>query len=65
MSQNLIVPICLVVLLGTLAPSVGNTAEVTPQIFVDFEGKLVGTAYTFGPRELDTTGTFAAHHGTE
>jgi F5/8 type C domain-containing protein len=65
MSRKLIGPMCLVVLLGLISAGVVEAAEVTPQVFVDFEGGLAGTAYTLGPRELDTTGTFAAHNGTE
>ena len=42
-----------------------TAAEVTAHIYVDFVGTLSGTAYTLGARELDTTGTFAAHNGTE
>ncbi len=53
------------VLLSVVAAGVAGAADVTPVIFVDFEGALAGTAYTFGPREIDTTGTFAAHNGTE
>ena len=65
MSRKLIARIFLVALLGIFSAGIVGAAEVTPQIFVDFEGELVGSAYALGPRELDTTGTFAAHHGTE
>ncbi|MEN6575274.1 MAG: LamG-like jellyroll fold domain-containing protein [Phycisphaerales bacterium] len=51
--------------LVAVSAGVGRAADVTPQIYVDFVGTLDGTSYTLGSRELDKTGTFAAHHGTE
>jgi len=54
----------LVVAGGTWASPV-RAAEVTPHVYVNFVGKLNGASYTLGPREIDTTGSFAAHHGTE
>jgi len=52
-------------LAGAVSTSVALAAEVTPQVYVDFLGKLDGTIYKLGPREVDKTKTFAAHHGTE
>ena len=52
-------------LLGIILTCAADAADVVPQVFVDFKGHLSGTNYTLSPRELDTTGTFAAHHGTE
>jgi hypothetical protein len=54
-----------VVMVGSAWASVVCAAELTPHVYVDFVGKLSGAAYTLGPREIDTTGSFAAHHGTE
>jgi hypothetical protein len=52
-------------LLGVVSTGVARAADVTPQVYIDFVGSLNGTSYTLGPREIDKTGTFAAHHGTE
>jgi len=65
MFQRMGVPLCFVLMVGMALSSVGVAADVTPQVYVDFEGALAGTVYTLGGRELDTTGTFAAHNGTE
>ena len=51
--------------LTVASTGVGRAADVTCQIYVDFLGTLDGTTYTLGPREIDQTGAFAAHHGTE
>jgi len=64
MSRQLVCVICCVLLSAVFA-GLSGAAEVTPVIYVDFEGALAGTSYTLGPREIDTTGTFAAHNGTE
>ncbi len=61
MSRQVASAICFVLLSGALV----GAAEVTPVIFVDFVGTLSGTDYTLGSREIDATGTFAAHNGTE
>ena len=52
-------------LLSMVFIGLAGAADVTPVIYVDFEGTLAGTSYTLGPREIDTTGTFATHNGTE
>jgi hypothetical protein len=39
-------------------PAAANAAAVTKQVYVTFDGSLAGTAYTLGPGEVDTTGTF-------
>ncbi len=65
MSRKLICSICFVLLLDAISAGLASAAEVTPHIYVDFKGTLVGTNYTLGPREIDTTDTFAAHNGTE
>lgn len=36
-----------------------NAASVTPQVLVNFDGSLSGTAYTLGPGEIDNSGSFA------
>ncbi len=64
MSRQFMCVVCSV-LLSTICAPLAGAAEVAPVIFVDFEGALAGTSYTLGPREIDTTGTFAAHNGTE
>ncbi len=61
MSRQFVCAICSILLSAALV----GAADVTPVIFVDFVGTLSGTDYTLGPREIDTTGTFAAHNGTE
>ncbi len=65
MSKRLIYSLCSILLLGVVLTSLADAADVRPQIYVSFDGSLEGTTYTLGPRELDTTGTFAAHNGTE
>ncbi|MGE5296157.1 MAG: hypothetical protein ACM3VT_15140, partial [Solirubrobacterales bacterium] len=52
-------------LLSVVSTGVGRAADVTTQIYVDFVGTLDGTSYKLGAREIDKTGSFAAHHGTE
>ena len=61
MSRQFVCAVCSVLLGAALA----GAAEVTPVVFVDFAGTLSGTSYELGPREIDTTGSFAAHNGTE
>ena len=38
-----------------------NAASVTPQVRVNFDGSLAGTAYTLGDGELDNSFTFAGN----
>jgi hypothetical protein len=52
-------------LLCVVSTGVVRAGDVTTHVYIDFVGALKGTAYTRGYREIDTTGTFAAHHGTE
>jgi hypothetical protein len=40
-----------------------EAATVTPQVLINFDGTLSGTAYTLGPGELDNSFTFAANGG--
>jgi hypothetical protein len=65
MSAKLICSALCFSLLCVVSTDVVRAADVTAQVYVDFVGTLNGTAYTRGSREIDTTGTFAAHHGTE
>jgi hypothetical protein len=65
MSSKLLRVVLCFLVSSVAATSVGLAAEVTPQVYVDFVGKLEGKAYKLGSRELDKTKTFAAHHGTE
>ena len=65
MLRRLIYSICLAFTLSAVWAGAVDAAEVTPHVYVDFVGGVSGTAYTLGPREFDTTGTFGAHHGTE
>jgi hypothetical protein len=63
-SKGMRLVLCLL-LSGVVSTGVGLAADVTPQVYVDFLGKLEGKAYKLGARELDKTKSFAAHHGTE
>jgi len=65
MSSKLMRMLLCFLLSSVVSTGVGLAAEVTPQIYVDFVGTLQGTSYELGSREIDKTGTFAAHHGTE
>jgi hypothetical protein len=65
MFKGLIYSFYFILLLGVFLTSLADAADVRPQIYVSFDGSLEGTTYTLDPRELDTTGTFAAHNGTE
>ena len=65
MSRKRVNRIIFALVLSVIWASLICAAEVTPQVYVDFVGTLDGTAYDLGPREIDTTGTFGAHHGTE
>ncbi|MBN2129621.1 MAG: hypothetical protein JW741_08995, partial [Sedimentisphaerales bacterium] len=65
MCKRLINSPCLVYLLVFMSVGIAGAAEVTPHVYIDFVGTLNGTSYVPASGELDTTGTFAAHHGTE
>ncbi len=65
MSTKRINRIIFALALSVIWASLVCAAELTPHVYVDFVGTLDGTSYTLGPREIDTTGTFGAHHGTE
>ena len=65
MSAKQMSRISCVLLLSVMSAGIGYTAEVTSHVYADFVGTLSGTSYTLGFREIDTTGTFAAHNGTE
>ena len=66
MSKKMIFPACYILLsLSFILTNAASAAKVVPQVYVSFDGSLNGTNYTLGLRELDKTGTFAAHNGTE
>lgn len=51
---------CYAMLLG-LVMSLPAWAAVTPQVLVNFDGTLSGSAYTLGPGEIDNSFTFSAN----
>lgn len=55
-----IVPCMALSIVTALAPA-ADAASVTRQVYINFDGSLAGTAYTLGPGELDTTGTFKSN----
>jgi hypothetical protein len=65
MSEKLTFPVYYILLLSIFLTSPADAAKVVPRVYIGFDGTLTGTNYALGLRELDNTGTFTAHNGTE
>jgi len=64
MSKKVIYLISFVLVLGFILTSTANAADVTPQLYVTFDGSLSGSNYVAGAGEI-VNGTVSLKNGTE
>jgi len=64
MSNKVIYLISFVLVLGFILTSTANAADVTPQLYVTFDGSLSGSTYIAGAGEI-VNGTLSLKNGTE
>ncbi len=64
MCKKVIYLISFVLVLGFILTSTANAADVTPQLYVTFDGSLSGSNYVAGAGEI-VNGTVSLKNGTE